>query len=137
VTDSNAIPTVKPMFSGSSNPTVIPTIPSDLTGSDKSKIAAANPEVLISPLVHMIATQFQRLNLCFRGPVILHVVRFGIMFMGKGCLQSLISSRHFVLEQSSNYLRYYGVHLDFQFPLWCGNVGSGATELPDPENVVL
>jgi len=47
-------------------------------------MAAATPEVLISPLVHMIATQFQRLIL----------------------------------------------------PLWCGNLGSGATELSDPENVV-
>jgi len=44
------------MFSGSSNPTVKPTILSDLTGSDKSKMAAASPEVLISPLVNMIAT---------------------------------------------------------------------------------
>jgi len=73
------------MFLGSSNPTVMPTILSDLTGSDKSKMAAANPEVLISPLVHMLVTQFQRLNL----------------------------------------------------PLWCGNVGSGASELPDPENLIL
>jgi len=66
---------------------------------------------------------------------ILHVVRFGIMFMGKGCLYSLIYSRHFVLEQSYNYLHYYGVHLEFRLPLWRGNVGSGAcTELPDSEN---
>jgi len=43
------------MFSGSSNPTVIHTILSNLTGSDKSKMAAANPEVLISPLAHMLA----------------------------------------------------------------------------------
>jgi len=75
----------KTMFSGSSNPTVIPTILSYLTGSDKSELAAANPEVLISPLVHMIATQFQRLNL----------------------------------------------------PLLCGNVGNGATKLPDLENMAL
>jgi len=31
---------------------------SDLTGSDKSKMAVANPEVLKSPLAHMTATQF-------------------------------------------------------------------------------
>jgi len=46
------------MFSGSSNPTVIHTIHailSDLTGSDKSKMAAAFPGVLISPLVHILA----------------------------------------------------------------------------------
>jgi len=43
------------MVSGSSNPTVIPTIPSDLSGSDQSKMVAAPLEVLISPLVHMLA----------------------------------------------------------------------------------
>jgi len=43
------------MFLGSSNPTVIPTILFGLSGSDKSKMAAAKPEVLISPLVHMLA----------------------------------------------------------------------------------
>jgi len=53
--NSNAMPTAKPMFSGSSHQTVRPSILSDLTGSDKSKMAAANPEVLISPLVHMLA----------------------------------------------------------------------------------
>jgi len=45
----------KLMFLGSSNPKVIPTILSDVTGRDKSKMAAANPEVLISLLVHMLA----------------------------------------------------------------------------------
>jgi len=45
--DSNTIPTAKPMCLGSSNPTVISTILSDLTGSDKSKMTAANAEVLI------------------------------------------------------------------------------------------
>jgi len=43
---SNAIPMAKPMCLGSNNPTVIPTILSDLTGSVKSKMTAANPEVL-------------------------------------------------------------------------------------------
>jgi len=45
------------MFSGSSFHMVIPTILSDLTGSDKSKIAAANLEVLISPLVNVLASE--------------------------------------------------------------------------------
>jgi len=26
-------------------------------------------------------------------------------------------------------------HLEFPLPLWCGNVGSVASELPDPENI--
>jgi len=43
------------MILGSSNQTVIPTILSDLTGRDKSKMVAANLEVLISQLVHMLA----------------------------------------------------------------------------------
>jgi len=56
--DGNAIPTAKRMFSGYSNQTVIPIILSDLTGSNKSKMAVTNPEVLISALVHMMTTQF-------------------------------------------------------------------------------
>jgi len=41
-------------------------------------MAAANPEVLISPLVNMLATQFQRLNLSFWGPAVqrLHLQQF-------------------------------------------------------------
>jgi len=37
----------------------------------------------------------------------------------------------------SDYLRYYGGHFELRFPLWCGNVGSGAIELPEHENRVL
>jgi len=44
------------MFSGSSYPTVLPTILSDLTGSDKSKMVVAKPEVFKSPLVHVMVT---------------------------------------------------------------------------------
>jgi len=40
------------MFSGSSSSTVIHAILSDLIGRHKSKMAAVNPEVLISSLVH-------------------------------------------------------------------------------------
>jgi hypothetical protein len=61
--DSSAIPKAKPLLSVSRNPTVTPTILSNLTGSDKSKMAATNSEVLISPLVHVIVTQFTGLNL--------------------------------------------------------------------------
>jgi len=60
--DSNAIPTDKPMFSESSSPTFIPTILSDLTGSDKSKMVAANLELLKSPLLPVTVTQFKGLN---------------------------------------------------------------------------
>jgi len=28
-------------------------------------------------------------------------------------------------------------HLEFRLAVWCGNVGHGATEMPDPENMVL
>jgi len=35
----------------------------------------------------------------------------------------------------SNNLRYYGGHLEFRLPLWSINVGSGATEFPDLENM--
>jgi len=59
---NNAIQTTKPMFLGSSNPTVIPKILSDLIRGDKSKMAAAIPEVLKSPLVHVMVTQFNGLT---------------------------------------------------------------------------
>jgi hypothetical protein len=40
----------------------------DLTGSEKSNMAASKPEVPISQLVDKIGTKFQRVCLCFRGP---------------------------------------------------------------------
>jgi len=43
------------MFSGTRNPTVLLGILSDVTGSQKSKMAAFNLEIRISPLVDMIA----------------------------------------------------------------------------------
>ena len=42
-------------------------IPSDVTGSRKFKMAAAKPELLISPLLDKIGTPFQRLTPHFRG----------------------------------------------------------------------
>jgi len=49
------------MFSGARNPTVLLEIMSDVTGSQKSKMAASNLEIRISRLVDMIAMKFQRL----------------------------------------------------------------------------
>jgi hypothetical protein len=40
------------------------------TGSGKLKMAASKLEMYISQCVHEIATKFQRLYLCFRGPAI-------------------------------------------------------------------
>jgi len=37
-------------------------------------MAAANLEVILYPLVHIIVTLFQRLNLCFRGPEVQTVI---------------------------------------------------------------
>jgi len=57
------------MFSGARNPTVLLEILSDVTGSQKSKMAASNQEIRISRLVDMIATKFQRLPPFFGGKV--------------------------------------------------------------------
>jgi len=57
------------MFSGTRNPTVLLGILSDVTGSQKSKMAAYNLEIRVSRLVDMISTKFQRLPLGFRGKV--------------------------------------------------------------------
>ena len=51
-----------PKFSGCSNPMALLRIVPDVTGSRFFKMAAANPEVLISQLTDHIATPFQRLN---------------------------------------------------------------------------
>jgi len=48
------------MFSGTKDPTVLLGILSDVTGSQKSKMAASNLQIRISRLVDMIATKFQR-----------------------------------------------------------------------------
>ncbi len=49
--DSDEISTAKPMFSRSSNSTAPLAIPYNVTGSGKSKMAAAKPEVIIPQLV--------------------------------------------------------------------------------------
>jgi hypothetical protein len=65
--DINEIPTATPMFLGSSIPTKLVGMLLDRTGSEKSNMAAAKPEVLISKLTDQLGTRFQRQNLCFRG----------------------------------------------------------------------
>ena len=42
----------------------------DQTGSGKSKMAAADAEIVISQLADVIATEFRRLAPHFRGPAI-------------------------------------------------------------------
>jgi hypothetical protein len=46
---------------------VIVLMPHLETGSDKSKMAAAKPDVPVSHLLYKIAKKFQRLSACFRG----------------------------------------------------------------------
>jgi hypothetical protein len=67
VLDRNEIPTAITMFSGSSNSMELVGILSDKTGSGKSKMAAAKPELHISQPLDEIETKFQRLNLHLRG----------------------------------------------------------------------
>src|SRR5664279_238735 len=68
IPDSNEIPTATPMFSGSRNSMVITRLPPYVTGSRKFKMVAVKLEVLLYQLLYQIATKFQRLLLCFRGP---------------------------------------------------------------------
>ena len=66
----SAISTATPMFSESQNPMGSLGLLPVQTGSGKSKIVAAKPEVLISQLVDTLGTWFQRLPPCFLGPAI-------------------------------------------------------------------
>src|SRR5664279_5226089 len=50
------------MFSGSGNPYALFRIMPGVTGSRKFKMAAAKPEILISPLQDKIATKFQQIT---------------------------------------------------------------------------
>jgi hypothetical protein len=68
--DSNPISTATPRLLECINPIAIFRILCDATGSHKSKMAAAKPEVRISLLSDKIATRFQRLPPGFRGPAI-------------------------------------------------------------------
>ncbi len=52
IQDRDKIPTATPIFSGSSNSMAISPIMNDVTGSLKSKMAAAKQEVVISQVVH-------------------------------------------------------------------------------------
>jgi len=61
------------MFSGARNPTVLLEILSDVTGSQKSTMAASNLEIRISRLVDMIATKFQRLSRLAIDAILNHV----------------------------------------------------------------
>jgi len=63
--DRNEVPTATPRFSGARNPPVLLEKLSDVTGSQKSKMAASNLEIRMSRPVDMIATKFQRLPPCF------------------------------------------------------------------------
>jgi len=87
------------MFSVARNPTVILGILSDVTGSQKSKMAASNLEILISRLVNMIATRFQRLPLCFVGartPTVL----LGILSDVTGSQKSKMAASNFEIRIS-------------------------------------
>ena len=61
------IPTAIPMFSRSRNSIKLLLILYYASGSQKSKMAAHKPEILISQPVYNITAQFQRLYPCFRG----------------------------------------------------------------------
>jgi len=65
--DSNKISTATPTFSRSSNYMELVSILPDVNGSRKSKMAAVKPEVLVSQLVDLIESKFQRHLLCFWG----------------------------------------------------------------------
>jgi len=54
------------------------------------------------------------------------------MFLGSSNSTVILSE-----QTGSDNLRYYGGYLEFGLPLWSGNVGSGATEFPNLENMVL
>jgi len=68
IQDRDIISTAIPPFSGTPIPTERLVKLSDATGCGKSKMAASNPEIHISPLVQKIATKLKRLYLCFWGP---------------------------------------------------------------------
>ena len=55
------------MFSGSGNSMVLLVMLYLETGSEKFKMAAAKPEVLVSQFLGKIAKNFQRLSACFWG----------------------------------------------------------------------
>jgi len=56
------------------------------------------------------------------------------MFLG--CSNSTVIPKILSDLTGSDCLRYYGDHLEFGPQLWSGNVGSGAKEFPDLENMV-
>ena len=59
---STPIQTANPPFSGSRNSMALFRISSDVTGSQKSKMAVDKPEILICQLLDKIGKKFQRLN---------------------------------------------------------------------------
>ena len=65
MTHRNAIPKATPIFLESGNSTAPMGIQSDVTGSQKSKMAAIKQEVPIYQLLYKMATPFQRLTPIF------------------------------------------------------------------------
>jgi len=68
--DRNIIPTAIHPFSMTAIPMELSVKLSDVTRSEKSKMAASELPKCISQLVQKIATKFQRLYQCFWGPTI-------------------------------------------------------------------
>ena len=64
-TDRHAVPTAIPRFSGLPDTIISLPTPSDVDRHPKCKMAAAKPEVVMSPDLKQIDTWFQRLNEVF------------------------------------------------------------------------
>jgi len=65
--DSKDISTSNPTFSRSNNSVELVLILPDVSGSRKSKMAAAKSEMDVSQFLYMLESKFQRHLPCFRG----------------------------------------------------------------------
>ena len=104
----NTISMAIPMFAELSNSMTLLWITPGLIGNMKSRIAADEPEVVITQLVEKIATRFQRLYLCCRGSMSAYV---GLCILLRTWSVSSRSNKSNIIQIDSGFQE----QIDFEF----------------------
>ena len=117
--DRNEIPTATPRFPGSAVSKDVSPTPTDIDRHRKFKMAAAKPEVVVTPVLQQIETKFQRLHLGFRGrPFQRTWYRHGLLSTNTWTSRWRTSNRRLLCVISANISRPTTTVSDWHQILW-------------------